>query len=120
MQKIITLPEKMLEVIARDDRGIIKTTGEKVNAFIDCANTLLENIPSKNETDVYLTRSIREKIDECVKTKSTTILLEESEITHIQNMFKAGCEKSMVVGSKWYDFIVPLREAKKPDTKKKD
>jgi hypothetical protein len=120
MQKLITLPEKMLEVIARNEQGILKTTGEKVNAFIDCANTLLENMPSKNETDVYLTRSIREKIDECVKTQSTNILLEESEITHIQNMFKAGCDKGMIIGSKWYDFIVPLREAKKLDAKKKD
>lgn len=103
MDKVITIPKKT----------IIAIDGEKrvpVNPLLHYLGVVIENVPTKSDTETGVAHSIRVKIDALAE-DATAITLASAEIDFVRDGIARLREHNAVSGSGWYYLIDGLRSA---------
>lgn len=101
--KVVEIPNETIKV--RQENG--ENTNESV--FKQLLLTVNNNTPHKTETDAFLSKAIKERIE--AHNGQSTIKFEESEITFLMNGIEKMRSQEKVVGPLWYHLIDPLRSA---------
>lgn len=114
--KVISFSDKTIDVPSvparKDAEG--RQSMDKKNLFLVYLTHIIEQTTHKNDTDAFLSHSLREKVD--AVNGELTIELEEAEIEFVRNGLTKLQQTDRVAGSEWYHVIKPLREAEDKKT----
>lgn len=109
--KVISFSDKTVEVPSvparKDADG--RQLMDKKNLFLVYLTHIIEQTTHKNDTDAFLSHSLREKVD--AVNGELTIELEEAELEFVRAGLTKLQQSDRVAGSEWYHIVKPLREA---------
>src|SRR5689334_19906474 len=101
MNKVITLPEKTIKISEEEP---------KRNVLLHYLGLVIENVPTKSETEIGIVHSIRKNLDSLAP-EATTITLASAEVDWVREGIASLRKEGKTVGSNWYYIVDGLRTA---------